>query len=68
MTDADAEILDEDRDAGGVRKLLRVAMEGDEDLVCVLVHCPFNRRAIPAPRAAHHDLLPPGHRLDRRVR
>ena len=40
MVDADAEILDEDRDAGGVRKLLRVALEGDEDLVCVLVHCP----------------------------
>lgn len=40
MLDADAEVLDEDRDPGGVRKLLRVPMEGDEDLVCVMVHCP----------------------------
>lgn len=40
MLDADAEVLDEDRDPGGVRKLLRVAMDDDEDLVCVMVHCP----------------------------
>jgi hypothetical protein len=40
MLDAGAEVLDEDRDPGGVRNLLRVALEGDEDLVCVMVHCP----------------------------
>jgi hypothetical protein len=40
MLDADAEVLDEDRDPGGVRKLLRVPIEDDEDLVCVMVHCP----------------------------
>jgi hypothetical protein len=40
MIDADAEVLDEDRDAGGLRKLFRVALEGDEPLVGVLVHCP----------------------------
>ena len=28
MLDADAEVLDEDRDAGGIRKLLRVADRG----------------------------------------
>ena len=40
LTEANAEVLDEDRDIGGERKLLRVPMEGDEDLVCLLVHCP----------------------------
>jgi hypothetical protein len=40
LRDADAEVLDEDRDPGGVRTLFRVALEGDEDLVCVMVHCP----------------------------
>ena len=40
LTEANAEVLDEDRDVGGERKLLRVPIEGDEDLVCVLVHCP----------------------------
>jgi hypothetical protein len=27
-------------DPGGVRRLLRVPMVDDEDLVCVMVHCP----------------------------
>ena len=40
LEEADAQILDEDRDPGGVRRLLRVPMLDDEDLVCVLVHCP----------------------------
>jgi hypothetical protein len=40
MLDADAEVLDADRDAGGERRLLRVPLEGDEDLVGVLVQCP----------------------------
>lgn len=40
LAEAGAEVLDEDRDAGGPRRLLRVAMPGDEDLVVVLVHCP----------------------------
>ena len=40
MLDADAEVLDEDSDPGGVRRLLRVPIEDDEDLVCVMVHCP----------------------------
>ena len=40
FTQANAQVLDFDQDAGGERKLLRVPIEGDEDLVCVLVHCP----------------------------
>jgi hypothetical protein len=40
MLEAHAEVADEDHDPGGVRKLLRVPMPGDEDLVCVLVRCP----------------------------
>ena len=40
LDEADPEILDEDHDPGGVRRLLRVRMLGDEDLVCVMVYCP----------------------------
>jgi hypothetical protein len=41
---AQAKILDEDRDAGGPRRLLRVPMKDDEDLVCVSVLCPSTAR------------------------
>ncbi len=41
---AQAEIIDEDSDAGGPRRLLRIAMENDEDLVCVAVLCPSTGR------------------------
>jgi len=44
MADARAETLDEDRDAGGKRRLLRLRLEGDEDLVCVTVVCPSTGR------------------------
>jgi hypothetical protein len=44
MTEASPEVLDQDRDKGGERKLLRVPMEGDEDLVCILVLCPSTGR------------------------
>jgi hypothetical protein len=55
MTDADAETLDTDRDAGGERRLLRIAIPDDEDLVCVSVRCPstghhFMLRVPPAMR------------------
>lgn len=33
-------VLDEDRDAGGVRRLLRIAPREGEPLVCVQVQCP----------------------------
>lgn len=40
MTRANAKTIDADTDPGGDRKLLRVAMPRDEDLVCLQVHCP----------------------------
>ena len=40
IAEAEPETLDEDRDPGGPRRLLRVPMGDDEALVCVMVHCP----------------------------
>jgi Domain of unknown function (DUF6745) len=37
---ANATVLDSDRDGGGQRRLLRVSLDGEEDLVCVQVRCP----------------------------
>jgi hypothetical protein len=34
---ADADVLDADSDSGGPRRLLRVRLVGDDDLVCVVV-------------------------------
>jgi hypothetical protein len=39
-----ARVLDRDRDAGGERRLLRMRIPDDEDLVCVAVVCPSTRR------------------------
>jgi hypothetical protein len=44
MRDANSTVLDQDRDAGGERQLLRLTLEGDEDLVCVSVSCPSTGR------------------------
>jgi hypothetical protein len=44
MADANAETLDEDHDSGGERRLLRLKLGGDEDLVCVTVVCPSTAR------------------------
>ncbi len=44
LGDANATVLDRDKDAGGPRELLRVKLEGDEDLVCVSVRCPSTAR------------------------
>ena len=44
MHEAQAKVLDRDRDAGGERRLLRVGLQGDEDLVCVCVQCPSTRQ------------------------
>lgn len=41
---ADAEVLDRDRDPGGERRLLRVRIPDDEPLVCVAVICPSTAR------------------------
>jgi hypothetical protein len=40
IRETDAQVLDTDRDRGGERRLLRVPMSRDEDLVCVSVICP----------------------------
>jgi hypothetical protein len=44
LAHARATTLDEDRDLGGPRRLVRVPMKGDEDLVCVSVICPSTGR------------------------
>jgi hypothetical protein len=44
VSQAGAEVLDRDRDPGGERRLLRVRLPGDEDLVCVAVICPSTGR------------------------
>ncbi len=41
---AEAQILDRDEDPGGERRLLKVRMPGDEDLVCLAVYCPSTGR------------------------
>jgi len=44
LAEANPQILDEDTDGGGPRHLLRVELEGDEPLVCVMVRCPSTAR------------------------
>jgi hypothetical protein len=44
IQDAQAEILDSDVDPGGARQLLRVKLEGDEDLVAMSCFCPSTGR------------------------
>ncbi len=44
LEQAEADTLDQDRDPGGERRLLRVATHDDEDLVCLAVLCPSTAR------------------------
>ena len=44
LSEARAMELDKDRDAGGMRRLLRVEFAGDEPLVCLNVFCPSTGR------------------------
>lgn len=44
MKEAQAEVLDQDQDPGGTRRLLRVPLQNDEPLVCVEVLCPSTGR------------------------
>jgi hypothetical protein len=44
IKEAQPEIVHADKDAGGERRLLRVKMDGDEDLVVVHVRCPSTAR------------------------
>lgn len=44
LQDAHADVLDRDTDPGGPRELLRVILEGDEDLVAMSCFCPSTGR------------------------
>jgi hypothetical protein len=44
IKEAQPEVIHTDKDAGGERRLLRVKMAGDEDLVVVHVRCPSTAR------------------------
>jgi hypothetical protein len=44
LSQANAQTLHQDRDCGGVRRLLRIPLPDDEDLVCVSVICPSTGR------------------------
>jgi hypothetical protein len=44
LREAEADVLDEDADAGGPRRLLRVALGDDEPLVCLAVRDPSTGR------------------------
>jgi hypothetical protein len=44
LADVSMEVLHQDRDPGGVRRLLRVPMSNDEPLVCLDVQCPSTGR------------------------
>ena len=44
LSEVKAKVMDTDRDRGGERKLLRVPLEGDEDIVVVSMHCPSTGR------------------------
>jgi hypothetical protein len=44
LNDSHAEILDSDVDLGGPRQLMRVKLEGDEDLVALSCFCPSTAR------------------------
>jgi hypothetical protein len=44
LLEVNAEVLDQDHDTGGVRKLLKVTLEDDEALVAIWVICPSTDR------------------------
>jgi hypothetical protein len=44
LAEAQAKVLDSDRDPGGERRLLYVPMQNDEPLVCLAVYCPSTGR------------------------
>lgn len=44
MEEARAEVLDQDRDPGGPRRLLRVPLDGDEPMVTLSCRCPSTGR------------------------
>jgi hypothetical protein len=44
VSDVRPEVLDRDTDPGGPRRLLRIPLRGDEDLMCLAVGCPSTGR------------------------
>jgi hypothetical protein len=44
LTDADADVLNEDTDPGGPRQLLRLQLQDDEDLVALSCFCPSTQK------------------------
>jgi hypothetical protein len=44
ISDVKPQVLDEDKDPGGKRQLLRVPLVNDEDVVCLAVGCPSTGR------------------------
>jgi hypothetical protein len=44
LREAQARLLNRDQDPGGERKLLRVSLQDDEDLVCLSCNCPSTGR------------------------
>ncbi len=44
LSEANVKQLDQDTDAGGERRLLRVPLKDDEDIVCLCVRCPSTGR------------------------
>ena len=67
MTETRAELLDEDTDPGGPRRLLR-GIAGGRAVGDVVVLLPIDGAAVLSARAAGHALVPPGGRVDRRLR
>src|SRR5262249_2445421 len=53
-------VLDVDKDAGGLRRLLLVSLRGDEDIVCLSVRCPSTK-------GRHHLRVPPTMRTCRQA-
>lgn len=58
LSHANVQVIHADRDAGGERRLLRVPMRWDEDLVCLAVYCPstgrqYMLRVPPTMRSCH---------------
>jgi hypothetical protein len=61
IRESQAATLDQDSDAGGVRRLLKIAFPNDEDLVVVTYHCPstgrqYVTRVPPTTRTCHQAL------------
>lgn len=44
LADVEADVVHQDTDPGGVRRLLRIPLQGDEPLVCLAVLCPSTER------------------------